>query len=53
MFSLPSNLVLPEDRPQVESPCSEEQMNDLDTRLKEVKDRIMAVSISCLSKDDI
>ena len=49
VFCLPKNFTLPGDRAQVENPCSEEQMNDLDTRLEEVKDRIIAVNHSDLS----
>lgn len=43
VFCLPKNFTLPGDRVQVDSSCSEEQMNDLDTRLQEVKDKIIAV----------
>ena len=46
VFCLPKNFTLPGDRAQVENPCTEEQMNDLDTRLQEVKDKIIAVSWS-------
>ena len=44
MFSLPRNLILSEDRPQIDNPCSEEKMRDIDRQLKEGKDKLMAVS---------
>ena len=43
VFCLPKNFTLPSDRVQLDKPCSEGQMNDLDTRLQEVKDKIIAV----------
>lgn len=43
MFSIPNNIVLPEDRQQVENPCTEEEMNKLDDEVKHVIDRIIAV----------
>ena len=48
MFSLPRNLILSEDRPQIDNPCSEEQMQAIDRQLKEGKDKLMAVSLTGL-----
>ena len=49
VFSLPRNLILSEDRPQIENPCSEEKMRDIDRQLKEGKDKLMAVSLRAVS----
>lgn len=41
---IPRHLVLPEDAPQLENPCTQQQMEALDTDIQTVVDRIMAVS---------
>ncbi|XP_060589020.1 protein MIS12 homolog [Ruditapes philippinarum] len=43
VFSIPDHLVLPSDRPQVDNPCTEEEMIMLDDDIKHVLDRIVAV----------
>lgn len=45
VFTIPPYLVLPSDRKQIDSPCTEEEMRELDLDIQEATDKIIAVCI--------
>lgn len=52
VFNIPDHLVLPEDRQNVENPCTEADLDQLDQEIKHVTDRIIAVKYANASLKD-